>query len=223
MPSKKYFRSLSSFLAEILGSYKVENNDVSYANSFTVDCKFSGRSFMYIRKSNGPKIEPCRTPASTDDQLEHWPLSTTLWNLFLKKLLSRFRRFLKILIRSSLNSNPSCHNLLKAFKISKKLAPTSRVGCWSKLAKLSWMNDFYMSQVDQNQIDLDREDYFFRDIFYHILRIAKGADNFVEVPFHLFMNRYNIWLFPVIRKRPALQTVLENYWQRFYYWRVTCL
>ena len=54
------------------------------------------------------------------------------------------------------------------------------------------MNDFYMSQVDQNQIDLDREDYFFRDIFYHILRIAKGADNFVEVPFHLFMNRYNI-------------------------------
>ena len=49
----------------------VENNDVSSANSFTVDCKFSGRSFMYIRKSNDPKIEPCGTPASTDDQLEH--------------------------------------------------------------------------------------------------------------------------------------------------------
>ena len=33
---------------------------------------------MYMRKNNGPKIEPYETPASTDDQLEHWPLSTTL-------------------------------------------------------------------------------------------------------------------------------------------------
>ena len=50
----------------------VENNGVSSGNSSTVDCKFSGRSFMYIRKSNAPKIEPCGTPASTDDdQLEH--------------------------------------------------------------------------------------------------------------------------------------------------------
>ena len=65
------------WLAEILESYMVENNDVSSANSFTVDCKFSGRSFMYIRKSNGPKIESSRTPASTDDHLEHWSLSTT--------------------------------------------------------------------------------------------------------------------------------------------------
>ena len=58
---KIYFRSLSSWLAEILGSYTVEDNDVSSANSFTVASKFSGRSFMYIRKSNGPKIEPCGT------------------------------------------------------------------------------------------------------------------------------------------------------------------
>ena len=55
----------------MLRSYTVENDDVSSENSFTVDCKFSGRWFMYIRKSNGPKTEPCRTPASTDDQLEH--------------------------------------------------------------------------------------------------------------------------------------------------------
>ena len=33
---------------------------------------------MCLRKSNGPKIEPCGTPVSTDDQFEHWPLSTTL-------------------------------------------------------------------------------------------------------------------------------------------------
>ena len=67
-----FFKSLSSWLAEILGSHTVESNDVSSANNFTVDCKFSERSFMYIRKSNGPKMEPCGTPASTDDQVEHW-------------------------------------------------------------------------------------------------------------------------------------------------------
>ena len=44
---------------------------MSSANSLAVDSKPSGRSFMYIRKSNGPKIEPCGTPASTDDQFEH--------------------------------------------------------------------------------------------------------------------------------------------------------
>ena len=42
---------------------------MSSANNLTVDCKLSGRSFLYIRKSNGPKIESCGTPASTDDQL----------------------------------------------------------------------------------------------------------------------------------------------------------
>ena len=52
--------------------------DVSSAKSLTEDSKPSGRSLMYIRKSNGPKIEPCGTLASTDDQFEHWPLSTTL-------------------------------------------------------------------------------------------------------------------------------------------------
>ena len=51
---------------------------MSSAKSLTVDSKPSGRLFMYMRKSNGPKIEPCGTPASTDDQFEHWPLSTTL-------------------------------------------------------------------------------------------------------------------------------------------------
>ena len=43
---------------------------------------------MYIRKSNGPKIELYTTPARTDDQFEHWPLSTLLF----KKLLRRLRR-----------------------------------------------------------------------------------------------------------------------------------
>ena len=111
-----FFRPLSSCLAEILGSYTVENNDVSSVNSLTVDCKLSGRSFMLIRKSNGPKIESCGMPASIDDQLEHWSLSSTQWNLLLKNFLSRLRRFCDIPICSSLNSDSSCHALSKAFE-----------------------------------------------------------------------------------------------------------
>ena len=55
----------------------------------------------------------------------------------------------------------------------------------------------HMSQMDENQIDLDREDYFFRDIqrwgwkqlsrkLYHILPIEKQTDSFAEVACHLF-------------------------------------
>ena len=51
---------------------------VSSAKSLTEDSKLLGRSFMYIRTSNGPKIEPCGTPANTNDQFEHWPLRSTL-------------------------------------------------------------------------------------------------------------------------------------------------
>ena len=74
---------------------------MSSAKSLTEDFKLSGRSFMYIRKINGPKIEPCGKPGSTDDQFEHWPLSTTLWNLLFKNLLRRFRRFSDIPICAS--------------------------------------------------------------------------------------------------------------------------
>ena len=78
-----FFRLLSILLYEILGSYTVETNDVSSANSLVEDCKLYGRSFMHIRKTDVPKIEPCGTPASTDDQLAHWLLKTTRWNLLL--------------------------------------------------------------------------------------------------------------------------------------------
>ena len=92
-------------------------------NSLTRGYKLSGRSFMYIRKSSGPKIEQCGTPVSTDDQLGHWPLGAIRFNLMIKNFLSRLRRFTDIPIRPSLNSNPSCHTLPRTFKISKKLAP----------------------------------------------------------------------------------------------------
>ena len=37
---------------------------------FAKDSKLSGRSFVYTKKSKGPSIEPCGTPARTGDQFE---------------------------------------------------------------------------------------------------------------------------------------------------------
>ena len=60
------------------------------ANNFAVDIKLSGRSFMYIKNSKGPKIEPWGTPDLIGDQLEDCPLSKTRWYLLFKKLSSNF-------------------------------------------------------------------------------------------------------------------------------------
>ena len=43
----------------------------SSANNFADDFKFSGRSLMQIKKSNGPSIEPEGTPANIGVHLEY--------------------------------------------------------------------------------------------------------------------------------------------------------
>ena len=47
---------------------------------------------MYIKNSNGPKIDPCGTPALISPQWEFWPLSQALdiyyWENFEKVLVS---------------------------------------------------------------------------------------------------------------------------------------
>ena len=48
----------------------MENKEVSSANNLISDFKLSGKSLMQMRKSNGPKIEPCETPAKTGAQSE---------------------------------------------------------------------------------------------------------------------------------------------------------
>ena len=65
---------------------------------FAKDSKLSGRSFVYTKKSKGPSIEPCGTPARTGDQFEEWPLQTTLWNLSLRKLCVNCLKFLQSLV-----------------------------------------------------------------------------------------------------------------------------
>ena len=76
--------------------------------------------------------------------------------------------------------------------------------------------------MDEIQIDLDRRDYFLPEIKAE--RVNNSLKNFtiywqqINWPIVLqkllitfFMIKRNIFLFPVIRKRPTLQTVCENY------------
>ena len=51
--------------------------DVSSAKSLTLDLTWSGRSFIYIRKSMGPRTEPCRTPEDTAILSDLTPFKTT--------------------------------------------------------------------------------------------------------------------------------------------------
>ena len=54
--------------------WTTENNEVSSANSFAFDDKPTAKSFMYIKKSSGPSMEPWGTPALTSAQEEVCPL-----------------------------------------------------------------------------------------------------------------------------------------------------
>ena len=45
----------------------MENNNLSSANSFTMDIKSPDRLFMYIRRKSGPKMDLCGAPALTDN------------------------------------------------------------------------------------------------------------------------------------------------------------
>ena len=50
--------------------FTIEKIDVSSAKRLTFDIKLLGRSFMYIKNSNGPKIDPCGTLALISSQWE---------------------------------------------------------------------------------------------------------------------------------------------------------
>ena len=81
--SDTFCKSLLNSFAEVLGSWKMENNDVSSANSFTMGIMSANSSF-----------HPCGTPTFTGSLSDVWTL--TLWNLFIKKHLIRFSNAFEI-------------------------------------------------------------------------------------------------------------------------------
>ena len=50
--------------------FTIEKIDVSSTKCLTLDIKLLGRSFTYIKNSNGPKSDPCGTPALISSQWE---------------------------------------------------------------------------------------------------------------------------------------------------------
>ena len=73
----------------------MEEIEVSWANSLTVDERSLPRSFMQNRKNSGSEMEPWGTPTSIGDYEDAWPFKRKRWNLLLisnsKKLLISFR------------------------------------------------------------------------------------------------------------------------------------
>ena len=66
-------------------------------------------------------LEPCGTPACLVSQSDVWPLSKTLWNLPLKKLLINWNKFPLTLFFFNLNNNPSCQTLSNALDMSRNI------------------------------------------------------------------------------------------------------
>ena len=81
-----FFKSLFRWYWDKLTSFTTEKREVSSAKSFAVEERLLLRSFIYIKKRRGPKMDPWGTPAVTGSHLDDWPFKTTLWNLWLRKL-----------------------------------------------------------------------------------------------------------------------------------------
>ena len=59
------------------GSSPVGNKEAPSANILIFGFRSVPKSFMYIRKKNGPKIDPCGTPARIHIQSDAFPLRVT--------------------------------------------------------------------------------------------------------------------------------------------------
>ena len=106
-------------------TYNWKNRCISSAKSFTFDIKLLGRSFMYIKNSNGPKIDPCGTPALIISQRKFWLLNKTLWYLLSRKLWKSVSRLSETPTVFNLHIKSSCQTLSKAFDIFKNLERVS--------------------------------------------------------------------------------------------------
>ena len=67
-----------------------------------------GRSFMYIKNSNGPKKDPCNTPALIGSQWEFLPLNKTFWYLLSRKLWKNVSKLSETPIAFNLYIKFSC-------------------------------------------------------------------------------------------------------------------
>ena len=89
-----------------------------------------------MRKNNGPRTEPCGTPAVTDFQAEDWPSRTTHWHLLFNNDLIILKRLPSIPLLLSLKRRPSCQTLSNALNRSRKTPQTYDEGLALKALKI---------------------------------------------------------------------------------------
>ena len=70
---KRPFCRVIDSSSELIARYMA----VSSAKSLALDLTWSGRSFMYVNKSMGPRIEPCGTPEDITILSDLTPFETT--------------------------------------------------------------------------------------------------------------------------------------------------
>ena len=97
----------------------------SSAYNLMAHAKFITMSSKCTRKSKGPKIDPCGTPASTGRVSEWWPSSTTRCTRWSRYDEIHVSKFPEISFRFCLNRTPLCHTLSNAFDKSRKTILTS--------------------------------------------------------------------------------------------------
>ena len=83
------------------------------------------KSLIYTSNNNGPKIEPCGTPALILAQEETCPLITTLCFVLPKKISRILNKSPELKFCSSLKRIPSCQTLSNALEMSKKTLLTT--------------------------------------------------------------------------------------------------
>ena len=94
---------------------------VSSANKRTSsDLQASGKSLIYIKKSNGPSMEPCGTPYFIVCQFEDTPFVSTRWILFVRYECNQFKAFPLNPYFSIFWSNTLWSSVSKAFSRSRK-------------------------------------------------------------------------------------------------------
>ena len=78
-PFRDSLQIIINFFSGNINVITIQKIDVSSAKSLTFDMKFFGKSFIYIKNSNGLKLDSCGTPALTSSQWEFCPWSKTFY------------------------------------------------------------------------------------------------------------------------------------------------
>ena len=96
-------KSSFKFFADKSLSCITEERDVLSAETKLLD-----QSFIYIKKSSNPRIEPGGTSASTVNHVECWPFRTTLCFLLFRKFAKEFSKLHRTPFYFNLQIRPLC-------------------------------------------------------------------------------------------------------------------